>query len=130
MAKIEETLMTLARKAALNAYSPYSDFKVGAAVYCTDKTIVVGCNVENASYGLTVCAERNALFSAIAQGKTPTAIAVTCPSAMTLPDEYKMPCGACRQVMQELLNEDSLVIIDGVNSYSVSDLLPQAFRLK
>lgn len=123
-------LVNLARKAALNAYAPYSNFIVGAAVLCEDGTTVVGCNVENASYGLTICAERNALFSAVAQGKKPKAIAVTCPYAMNDINQYKMPCGACRQVMAELLNEDSLVIVDHVGSYSVEELFPEPFKLK
>lgn len=91
-----------AQAAARNAYCPYSNFRVGAAVLCEDGTIVRGCNVENASYGLTICAERNALFAAVALGKKPVELAVDCmDSAPSDPDILKTPCGACRQVMAE-----------------------------
>lgn len=122
-------LVYRARQAAKNAYCPYSKFQVGAAVWCDDGTIVVGCNVENASYGLTICAERNALFAVKAQGKTPIALAVTCPSAGDAPKEYKMPCGACRQVMAEFLDSSVEIVVDGVGTYSIDDLLPEAFKL-
>jgi cytidine deaminase len=124
-----EELVKSARKAAERAYCPYSNFRVGAAVMCTDGTAVLGCNVENASYGLTICAERSALFSAIAQRKTPKAIAIACPGAKDADNQYKMPCGACRQVMIELLPEDALVLIASVGAYSTSELLPEAFKL-
>lgn len=119
-----------AREAAFMAYCPYSHFKVGAAIFCSDGTIVTGCNVECASYGLTICAERNALFSMVGQGKNALAIAVTCPAAEDAPIEYKMPCGACRQVMAELFNNYTRIIIDGVGTYTINDLLPKAFKLK
>ena len=124
-------LLQEARRAANNAYTPYSNFRVGAVVLCSDGTLVKGCNVENASYGLTVCAERVALFSAIAMGKKPKAIAVSCvdvggSSSVNL----RMPCGACRQVMMELLPDDAEVLIDGAVKASVGDLLPKPFKLE
>jgi cytidine deaminase len=128
-AKTKNNLVIEAVKASENAYCPYSNFYVGAAVLCDDGTIVPGCNVENASYGLTICAERNALFATKALGKNPIAIAVTCPSAIDSPRKYKMPCGACRQVISEFLDEDSEIIIDGEGTFTVSDLLPHAFKL-
>ena len=123
-------LMIAARKAAQMAYCPYSHFHVGAAVYCDDGTIVQGCNVENASYGLTICAERTAIFSAIAQGKKPVEIAVSCiDSTEEMPDTLKTPCGACRQVIAEFLPDQACVHIDGVGTMTVGELLPIAFRL-
>ncbi len=124
-------LLQEARRAANNAYAPYSKFKVGAVVLCSDGTLVKGCNVENASYGLTVCAERVALFSAIAMGKKPKAIAISCvdvggESSANL----RMPCGACRQVMTELLPDDAEVLIDVAEKSTVGDLLPKPFKLE
>ena len=126
----ETELITAARNAAANAHCPYSKFHVGAAVQCEDGSVVVGCNVENASYGLTICAERNAIFAAIAQGKRPAKIAVTCPDAAAEdPKQYKMPCGACRQVIAEFLSDDAIVLVDGVGRFTLESLLPSAFRI-
>jgi len=125
-----EPLLERARMAASRAHCPYSQFHVGAAVLCDDGSVIEGCNVENASYGLTVCAERVALFSAISQGKRPIELAVSCVDAQ---DEAavssRMPCGACRQVMQELLPPDADIHVDGVGRRSLQQLLPEAFQL-
>ncbi len=124
-------LLQEARRAANNAHAPYSNSKVGAVVLCSDGTLVKGCNVENASYGLTVCAERVALFSAIAMGKKPKAIAVSCVDVVgSSSASLRMPCGACRQVMTELLPDDAEVLIDGAMQASVGDLLPKPFKLE
>jgi cytidine deaminase len=124
------SLITAARQAALNSYSPYSNFAVGAAVLCTDGTVIEGCNVENASYGLTICAERNALFAAVALGhRQMPAIAVTCPDGDKASPNTLMPCGACRQVIVELLADDGVVIVDHVGVFTKTDLLPLAFVL-
>lgn len=127
---VASALMALARAAAERAYCPYSRFRVGAAVE-TDIGLFEGCNVENASYGLTVCAERVALFHAVAHGaKQFRAIAVSCVSAPSDdPPESKTPCGACRQVIAELLPPDALVEIDGAGVWRAGELLPLAFRL-
>ncbi len=119
-----------AREAGRNAYCPYSNFPVGAAVK-TDRGVFVGCNVENASYGLAVCAERVALFAAVAAGATQfEMMAVSCLGAGEAdPPGSKMPCGACRQVMTEFLVQDSVVIVDGAGVWRIADLLPDAFRL-
>lgn len=94
---MSEKLLAEAMKAREKAYAPYSCFKVGAAVETADGQIFTGCNVENVSYGLTNCAERTAIFNAVASGYTElTALAVTADS-----DEPAAPCGACRQVMAE-----------------------------
>ena len=126
-----ESLLSRARRAANHAHCPYSNFHVGAAVLCSDGSVIEGCNVENASYGLTVCAERVSLFSAIAQGKEPLALAVSCLDAQEdAPPASRMPCGACRQVMQELLPDDAVIEIDGVGDRRLNELLPEGFQLK
>ncbi|WP_115024016.1 cytidine deaminase [Synechococcus sp. UW69] len=125
-----EALLVQARQAAKRAHCPYSNFHVGAAVRCEDGSVIDGCNVENASYGLSICAERVALFTAISLGKRPIALAVSCIDAQTdaLPNS-RMPCGACRQVMQELLPSDAYVSIDGVGTMQLDQLLPAPFQL-
>jgi cytidine deaminase len=118
-------LLGLARSAAERAYAPYSNFRVGAAVLDAQGQTYVGCNIESASYGLTVCAERTAIFSAIAAGapRPFAAIAISCLDGAT------SPCGACRQVMVEHFAPDAPVELDGRGSYALADLLPLAFRL-
>lgn len=114
----------------MRAYAPYSRFRVGAAVVAGGRTFL-GCNIENASYGLTVCAERVAMFEAVAAGCRPIErLAVACPDAAPyLGDAGRMPCGACRQVMAELLAPDAEIMVDGVGTFRLDDLLPRAFRL-
>ena len=125
-----EALLKQARTAASRAHCPYSKFHVGAAVLCDDGSVIEGCNVENSSYGLTVCAERVALFNAISQGKRPIELAVSCADAQGGDSAAsRMPCGACRQVMQELLPPDAPIQIDGVGRRSLEQLLPEAFQL-
>lgn len=127
----EQGLVERARQAARAAYCPYSRFPVGAVVESEELGLTIGVNIENASYGLAVCAERVALFSAIAQGaKRFRRLAVSCLDAT--PDDppgSRMPCGACRQVMAEFLDADCLVLVDGVGAISVAELLPAAFQL-
>lgn len=110
-----------------NAYCPYSQFPVGAALLCPDGTIFKGCNVENASYGLCVCAERNVICSAVAAGHRHfTAIAV----ASNIKDDFKKPCGACRQVFAEFGLDWLVCVTKPDRSYSISkirELLPSAF---
>lgn len=125
------TLYASARAACDNAYSPYSGVRVGASVLDEQGKVYSGCNVENASYGLTQCAERNALAAAINAGVKPG-------SAQTLliyatGFELLAPCGACRQVMSELLATDAVVISckseTDFHSWSISELLPDSFVL-
>ena len=121
-----ECLLARARRAASRAHCPYSNFHVGAAVRCDD-----GCNAENASYSLSICAERVALFTAISQGKQPIELAVSCIDAQSdAPPGSRMPCGACRQVMQELLPANAAIQIDGVGTRQLEQLLPAPFELK
>ena len=125
-----EPLLAAAREAAEQAHCPYSNFHVGAAVRCTDGTVVSGCNVENASYGLTICAERVSLFNCVAQGLQPLELAVSCVDAQNNTSlSSRMPCGACRQVMQELLPNNAIVHIDGVGQRRINQLLPEGFGL-
>lgn len=94
----EETLFSAALAAATNSYSPYSKFRVGAAILCEDGSVITGANVENRSFGLTICAERSAIVAAISAGKRAfKALAIATPDA-TYPVS---PCGACRQVLSE-----------------------------
>ncbi len=122
-------LMQLAALAAKKAYSPYSHFSVGAALLCTDGTAVTGCNVENASFGASCCAERSAVFAAVSQGKRDfSAIAVV--GVKDSSARYAPPCGICRQVLSEFCGADfRVVLLDGTHtvSYTLSELLPAAF---
>jgi cytidine deaminase len=100
-----------ALEAAENAYAPYSQFYVGAALLFDDGQVVTGCNVENVSYGLTSCAERNALFRAVSErgpGRKIVAIAVSNRNGAPCP-----PCGACRQVISEFVTRDAVIIFAG-----------------
>ncbi len=122
-------LIERARAAARHAYAPASGFPVGAALLAEDGRVFCGCNVENASYGLTVCAERNAVFHAVAEGaRRFTAIAIHTPTA-----EPGSPCGACRQVLVEFC-DDMRVILCGIGPAVVrttlAELLPRAFRFR
>jgi len=126
-----EALLAAARAAARFAYAPYSRFRVGAVVIADDGRPFSGCNVENASYGLCLCAERNALASAIAAGARGfQAVAVACLDAdSSLGANGRAPCGACRQWLLELA-PDAVVHLDGVErTYTVRELLPLGFTL-
>src|SRR4051812_39052893 len=117
----EETLLLdRAREAADRAYCPYSDFPVGAIVE-TERGPFTGCNIENASYSLGVCAERVAIHSAIAAGaRDLSRLAVSCRAAKeTDPPATRMPCGACRQVIAEFLPAGAEIVIDGVGVWRV-----------
>jgi cytidine deaminase len=125
------TLLEQARAAARNSYSPYSGFKVGSALRLTNGAIVTGTNVENVSYGLTMCAERSALVRAVAEFGPDiriSAIAVT-----NLKEAPCPPCGACRQMLAEFALPDAPVIFlgaDGPRIMPFADILPLAFELK
>ena len=124
-----EQLIADARAAREKAYAPYSNFKVGAAVLTRDGNIYHGCNIENASYGLTNCAERTAFFSAIADGYKPGDFAQIAVVGDT--EGPVSPCGACRQVILELGGGDLVVILanleNAVDISSPAALLPGAF---
>ncbi len=124
---MDQELYDAAVKARKNAYCPYSHFAVGAAVRTRDGRIFTGCNIENASYGLTVCAERNAIFAAVKEGyREFLALLVTADTP-----EPVSPCGACRQVMAEF--KISNVILTNVQGAyqetTIEALLPDGFTL-
>lgn len=128
--KVIKQLIDEAKKAMDNAYVPYSNYPVGAALLTRDDQIITGCNVENASYGLTNCAERTALFKGVSEGiREYKAIAVICNGQL-----IASPCGACRQVIAEFLEPKAPVIL--ANEYgdyqitTVEQLLPGAFTPK
>jgi len=105
-AEVAERLVAAARRARERAYAPYSNFTVGAAALCADGRVFEGCNIENAAYGPTVCAERVAMFCAVAAGcREIRAIAIVGPG-----EEPLTPCGTCRQVMWELAPEASVIM--------------------
>lgn len=123
--EVAEQLAAAARRARGRAYAPYSNFSVGAAVMCADGRVFEGCNIENASYSLTVCAERAAMFAAVSAGcRQIDAIAIAGPGEEPLP-----PCGACRQVMLELAPDAEIIMAGehGHRTRTVRDLLPEAF---
>ncbi|HAE22237.1 MAG TPA: cytidine deaminase [Spirochaetaceae bacterium] len=117
-------LLELAGVAAERSYSPYSKFRVGAALLCEDGSVVCGANVENRSYGLAICAERSAIVSAIAQGKKKyRALAVSCPDA-----SYPVsPCGACRQFISEFVDPDFPVSFAGSDGAVVETTMGELF---
>ncbi len=129
-ASAERSLLEEARRAAVHAHAPYSRFRVGAAVLGAGGEIVRGCNVESASYGLSCCAERVALFAAVSQGVRPVRLAVACVDAPEGADPVNLtPCGACRQIALDQMGRDAIVDIDRVGSKTVGELLFLGFEL-
>jgi cytidine deaminase len=126
--QVRSDLVAAARQAALNAYCPYSHFPVGAAVLTDRGEIFSGCNVENASYGLTICAERNAIFQAVFQCQGHLVIRAIV--VFTPTDAPTAPCGACRQVINEFGPEAEVLSVcngPGVIQRRLASLLPDAF---
>ena len=126
----KELLITKSIEATKLSYSPYSNFKVGAAILMKDGNIVMGANIENASYGLTMCAERNTVFKAMLDGykKEDMVAMALCADA----DEVPYPCGACRQVLSELFPLDAPIYIHNTRGKiletNVKELLPYIFN--
>ena len=122
-------LVKEAKLAMKNAYIPYSNFGVGAALLAKDGTVYKGCNVENAAYSVANCAERTALFSAIANGhKEFEAIAIVSTSG-----DFTYPCGVCRQAIAELMPDGKIILSnnDGdIKEYTVDEILPHSFTAK
>jgi len=121
-----DELIEAARKALDHAHAPYSGYRVGAALLCMDGTVFSGCNVENASYGLTNCAERTAVFSAIAAGQTKVSAIAIAASNEPVP----FPCGACRQVLAEFCTPELPVHVArgaGFETLTLGELLPHTF---
>lgn len=126
-----EGLRAEAQRAAENAYAPYSGFRVGAALKLGSGEVVTGANVENVSYGLTICAERSALVRAVAElGPQIRIVAV---AVANLNGAASPPCGACRQMLSEFVVADAPVVFpaaDGTRTLTFSELLPLAFEMK
>ena len=124
--KSADELLQQAVKASEFTYSPYSHFPVGAALLCSDGEVITAANIENRSYGLTICAERSAIVKALSMGKKEyTALAIACPKA----DYPVSPCGACRQVISEFASKDMPVYFCGSDiknrvETTVGELLP------
>ncbi len=128
----KKDLFILAKDAMKNSYAPYSNYNVGAVLLAKNGNLYKGCNIENASYSLTNCAERTALFSAIASGeKDFEAICLVGGKNSEITD-YAMPCGACRQALVEFCDADFKVFVgvseDNIKEYKLCDLLPYSFN--
>lgn len=127
----QEKLLAATREALMAAYMPYSNFAVGAAVLMSDGAIYQGCNIENASFGLTVCAERVAVFNAISHGRMDIAAVMV----LTRAAKLCKPCGACRQVIAEFSHADNPIIVISVSATGesviepITRLLPDSFTL-
>ena len=126
-----EALCAAAIEAMGKAYAPYSGYKVGAALLTTDGKVYTGCNIENASYTPTVCAERTAIFKAVSEGDRDFAMIAICGGKDGVITGSFPPCGVCRQVMAEFCSKDMPVLmVSGVDSHTaveLGDLLPYAF---
>lgn len=121
----DRDLLEMAKQARMRAYAPYSGFLVGAALLCKDGTVFTGCNVENASYGAAICAERNAMSTAVAAGyREFKTIAIAAEGAGCV-----YPCGICLQVMNEFSKDLRVICQDGedLQSFSLKELLPKGF---
>ena len=130
--EMNQKLAEEAYAAMKHAYVPYSHFRVGAALLTKEGKIFTGCNIENASYGATNCAERTAFFKAVSEGeRTFTAIAIAGGTVGENPVEYAYPCGICRQVMQEFCTDDFVIYVvkneQDYQSYTLKELLPYGF---
>ena len=125
-----EKLIELAKEAMMHAYAPYSGFYVGAALLCADGTVYQGCNIENAAYGPTNCAERTAFFKAVYDGHREfTAIAVVGGKEGQITGAFP-PCGVCRQVMREFCGDDFILyLVDekGFEAHTLAEILPFSF---
>lgn len=129
--KLLSNLEEAAKQVSRNAYAPYSSFRVGASLLAEDGEIYVGCNVENGSYGLTNCAERTALFTAVADGRGRGDFAAL---MLYIPGETcHSPCGACRQVLREFLAPEALIYstcdTGEVVAWTMDELLPDSFEI-
>lgn len=137
MSKMEpKNLLSMALEARKFAYTPYSGFQVGAALLCKDGTVYTGCNIENAAFGPTNCAERTAFFKAVSEGKRSfSAIAIVGGPSGKEPEDFCPPCGVCRQVMMEFCDPETFKIYLGkadgmVTEYCLKELLPLGFSGK
>ena len=129
-----EKLIELSIEAMHKAYAPYSGYKVGAALLCADGTVYQGCNIENAAYGPTNCAERTAIFKAVYDGQRDFKAIAVCGGKDGVITGAFPPCGVCRQVMREFCEDDFMIyIVDAEGKYeavALSNLLPYSFSAK
>lgn len=124
-----QQLLDKAKEVMNNAYAPYSNFKVGAAILTERGDVYTGCNIENASYGATICAERTAAVKAVSEGhRRFLKIAI-----VSMEGTYTYPCGMCRQFLSEFMTEDGMVIVEdsteGIKEIAFKELLPLSFSL-
>ena len=129
-----EKLVELAKEAMTHAYVPYSGYKVGAALLCGDGTVYQGCNIENAAYGPTNCAERTAVFKAVSQGCREFVAIAVCGGKDGVITGAFPPCGVCRQVLREFCEEDFPVYVAGAEgsyeTFTLAQLLPHSFNAR
>lgn len=128
-----EQLIDYAKQAMERAYAPYSGYRVGAALLCADGTVYTGCNIENAAYSPTVCAERTAIFKAVSEGHRDFSAIAVCGGKNGVISGFFPPCGVCRQVLREFCGDDFTVFLAGpeaqYKTYTLSQLLPEGFSL-
>lgn len=127
-----EKLCELAKEAMTHSYSPYSGYKVGAALLCKDGAVYTGCNIENAAYTPTICAERTAIFKAVYDGQRAFAAIAVCGGKDGVITGRFPPCGVCRQVMREFCSDDFkvyLVTPEGYQETTLGQLLPESFSV-
>ena len=123
-------LMRMAEEARLGAYAPYSDFLVGAALLTKSGKVYTGCNIENASFGATNCAERTAIFKAISEGERQFSAIAVVGGKRQDPPAFCAPCGICRQVMAEFCDSDFRILLgnsDKLEAYTLAAILPLSF---
>ena len=126
-------LFDVAEKMLNFSYSPYSHFCVGAALLCADGTIYTGCNIENAAYGPSNCAERTAIFKAVSEGKKDFVAIAIVGGKNGVIEDFGPPCGVCRQVLAEFCKKDFLILLkdkkNQVKEFTLEQLLPESFSL-
>ncbi len=126
-------LFDVAEKMLNFSYSPYSHFCVGAALLCADGTIYTGCNIENAAYGPSNCAERTAIFKAVSEGKKDFVAIAIVGGKNGVIEDFCPPCGVCRQVLAEFCKKDFLILLkdkkNQVKEFTLDQLLPESFSL-
>ncbi len=126
----KEQLVKMAKEAMKYSYSPYSEYRVGAALLCEDGSIYTGCNIENAGYSSTNCAERTAFFKAVSEGKRDFLAIAICGGKDGIIEGLFPPCGVCRQVMREFCKDDFeiyLITKEGIETYTLEELMPVSF---
>ena len=130
----EKDLIQSARAAMKMSYSPYSNCTVGAALLCDNEKVYCGCNIENASFSPTICAERTAFFKAVSEGERKFKMIAVCGECNGEGDRPFYPCGVCRQVMAEFCGPDFIVLVAtadaGYEKFTLSDLLPHTFSIE